>query len=260
MANPGDSHESGKPQKHPKEYFIMSDVHKPSSNAPEPDHDSSGKSNLAKLRFLASMEMNHEKWHDGIGYDLAALDEMNEADRDSITDTLATLEEPWRSFEALARINSPKALAIINGALKHPSLEVRIVASRFARGADDAREQIIIEAIERSDLHGGLSQALNQIEEFHTPRVIDALFRGLLRRGDAAAVNFAGMLLYLHGKANSAFGWDQRPLFLRFSADDLNERKRAFNELCNMIGRGPPSIPPRIRVSWQHLLRLKLWV
>ena len=198
------------------------------------------KSTQAKKRFLDSMEMNSEKWHDGVGYDLLAIDEMAQPDKDSVVDVLsANLSEPWRTFEALERINTPKARSIISKNLENPSLDVRIAASRFVKSADKERERILIEALEKSEFYEGLTQALDQVETFHPQGVIDALLRGLLVRGDSAAVNFAGMLLYIYGKSDSSFDWDQRPLFLRFDTSNLDDRRKAFEELCGIIGISP---------------------
>jgi len=186
------------------------------------------------------MEMNYEKWHDGIGYDLDALDEMTTEDKDQMVEMLGSdLREPWRSFEALNHLNTTKAMSIIQEALGHPKLEVRIAAARFVKGADSAREMVLIEAIEKSDVYAGLTQALDQVETFHPQGVIDALLRGLLKRGDSGAVNFAGMLLFIHGKADSSFDWSRRPLFLKFESGDLNARKSAFVELCAILDVGP---------------------
>jgi hypothetical protein len=204
------------------------------------DEQLSAKSRRAKKRFLDSMTMNYEKWRDGIGYDLSALVKMTQYDKDSLVDIFSNnLEEPWRSFEALEHINTPKALSAINDALRHPSLKVRIAASRFAKGADKEREHILIEAIEQSELYEGLSQALDQIETFHPQSIIDALLNGLIRRTDSVVVNFAGMLLFIYGKTNSSFDWDYRPLFLRFDTQDMDERKKAFVEFCSIIGVDP---------------------
>jgi len=205
------------------------------------DHkDSSSISERSKKRFLDSMQMNYDRWHDGVGYDLQALDEMSPSDKDDVTDILSTdLSEPWRAFEALAHINSPKALSIIYRNLNHPSLGIRIAASRFVRGGEKERERILVEALEKSEFYEGLTQALDQIGGFHPQGVKDALLRGLLTRGDSAAVNFAGMLLYVYGKASTSFDWRYRPLFLRFTTADSDERKIAFVELCEIIGIDP---------------------
>jgi hypothetical protein len=182
------------------------------------------------------MGLNYEKWHDGIGYDLCALDEMTSADRDKVVDMLTNFNpsNAWRNFEALDHINTPEALTAINSALLHPSLEVRIFASRFVKGADDDRESILIDALENSEIYGGLSQALDQIGTFHPDGIIDALLRGLLKR-DSEAVNFAGMLFFIFGKANTPFDWNLRPFFLKFNTDNRVEREKAFIDLCNTI-------------------------
>ena len=191
----------------------------------------------AKKCLLASMVMDYEKWHDGIGYDLAALDEMTQEDRQEIVDILCTkIDEPWRTFEALDRINTPDSLSEIERALKHPNLEIRIAAARFSRDRENKRERIRVEALETAGFYGGLTQALDQVETFHPPAIVDALLRGLLKRGDSGAVRFAGMLLYIYGKADSSFDWEQRPLFLRFGAQKIEDRRKAFVELCRIIG------------------------
>jgi hypothetical protein len=120
-------------------------------------------------------------------------------------------------------------------------LNVRISASRFTKGAVKEREQILIEALEQSEFYEGLTQALDQVETFHPQGVVDTLLNGLLVRGDSAAVSFAGMLLYIYGKSDSSFDWGRRPLFLKFSKTDLDERKKAFVELCDIIGMDPKS-------------------
>jgi hypothetical protein len=188
-------------------------------------------------RFLDSMEMNFEKWHDGIGYDLEALDNMTPTDRDKVVDILLNFNSSnaSRNFEALDHIKTSKASAAIKKALRHPSLEVRIAASRFAKGADSDRERVLIEALENSEIYGGLSQALDQIETFHPEGVIDALLRGLLAR-NSEAVNFAGMLFFIFGKAETSFDWNLRPFFLKFNTDNSMEREKAFIELCNTLG------------------------
>lgn len=218
----------------------MSGSDKPSNDYPPDNEKELSGSELAMKRFLASMEIDFEKWHDGIGYNLTALDEMTKTDQDKIVEMLSTnLNDPWRTFEVLQHVNTPKALAIINNALTHPSLQVRIAASRFAKGADKERERVLIEALRKSDIYSGLSQALDQVETFHPQGIVEALLLGLLTRGDSGAVNFAGMLLFIHGKADSSFDWDRRPLFLRFDTNDIKERIEAFVEICGIISVNP---------------------
>jgi len=183
------------------------------------------------------MKIDYEKWHDGIGYDLEALDQMSLEDRDKVVDILKNFNESnaWQNLEALNHINSGKAKDAIKSALSHPSLQVRISASRFTSGHEKEREDILIDAIRDAEIYGGLSQALDQIETFHPQGIADALLRGLLDR-NSEAVNFAGMLYFIFGKADSSFDWDHRPLFLRFNTEDRAEKEKAFVEFCNDIG------------------------
>jgi len=183
------------------------------------------------------MKINYEKWHDGIGCDLEALDQMSLEDRDKVVDILRDFNESnaWQNLEALNHINSSKAKDAIKSALQHPSLQVRISASRFASGEEKKREDILIEAIKDSEIYEGLSQALDQIETFHPQGVVDALLRGLLDR-NSEAVNFAGMLYFIFGKADTSFDWDHRPFFLRFNTEDRTDKEKAFVEFCNVIG------------------------
>ena len=92
--------------------------------------------------------------------------------------------------------------------------------------------------MERAEISGGLTQALLQVEEFHPPRIVDALFRGVLQRDGTTAVHFSAMLMFLHGRAASSFDWEQRPFFLKFQTEDRAQRAAAFRELCEKTGVG----------------------
>lgn len=193
-------------------------------------------SGAAIKQFLDSMVIDYEKWHDGVGYDLSAIDQMTPAEIESITKLLVSTQPlTWRELEALNHINTLAAQKAIQAALKHPSRQVRVAAARYAGNADD-REAALIDALEHSDIYGGLSQTLDQIQNFHPPAIIDALLRGVIKRDGEAAVHFAAMLFYLHGKADSAFDWNHRPFFLKFHTTDRDERKALFAELCKTIG------------------------
>ena len=80
-----------------------------------------------------------------------------------------------------------------------------------------------------------LTEALDEVEAFHPPAVIEALIRGALNRDGTSAVHFAAMVYYLHGKATEPFDWGQRPFFLRFNTADRGEREAAFGEMCRAI-------------------------
>jgi hypothetical protein len=160
------------------------------------------------------MQIDYEKWHDGIGYDLDALAEATPAEREAIAKALAARRpRDWRDVEALAALGSPDLV---------PELD---------------RTASLVSALEETSLYGGLSQAIDEAAEFHPPKVIEALFKGALKREGEAAVHFAALLLFIHGKAETPFDDDKRPFFLRFATPAEDPRRReAFRELCERVG------------------------
>ena len=194
-------------------------------------------------RFIASMEgLGDMNWRDGIGYDVKLLKSAN-------ADELAAIESlllsrgvnDWNDVEALAAINSEGARKRLREALKGGDQRMAIAVAQYAPDlvSDAERTKSLVDALKGSKIYGGLTQALLQVQEFHPPEVIAALFRGVLARPGENAVHFAAMLMFLHGKAESSFDWKHRPLFLRFNTEDRAERESAFRELCEKIGVDP---------------------
>jgi hypothetical protein len=229
-------------------HFILEPPHPP---PPEPDMDAIREAGNAEQprpsptdasavgRFEQSMVIDYEKWHDGIGYDLEALRAATGDERTRIEDLLLTRGVyGWREVEALAALATPKAHAALVRAMAQGKHEVRMAVLQHAPQllGEAERTKALVTALERAEFYGGLTQALDEVETFHPPAVIDALFRGVLTREGDVAVHFAAMLAFLHGQATEAFDWAQRPFFLRFHTIDRREREAAFRELCAKIG------------------------
>ena len=241
------SGEFADPRRH---YFV---IEPPNPPPPEPDMDAirasleakaqpGGGSNTALDRFGQSMVIDYARWHDGIGYDLDVIRQATPQELSEIEDLL--IRRPisdWRDVEALAAIDSPRSRAALVQALRHPDIQIRTAVADYAPQlvSEDQHTALLIAAVERAEFYGGLTRALDQIESFHPRPVIDALFRGLLKRNGETAVHFAAMLMFLHGKASSSFDWNQRPFFLEFNTEDPAERRRQFLELCRRIDTDP---------------------
>jgi len=120
-------------------------------------------------------------------------------------------------------------------------VHLAVAVADYAPGlvSEDERVATLVAALESTEVYGGLTQALLQVEEFHPPKVVDALLRGVIVRDGENAVHFAAMLMFIHGQADSSFDWDQRPFFLKFHATDRAEREKAFRELCDTVGVDP---------------------
>lgn len=193
-------------------------------------------------RFQKSMEIDYEKWHDGIGYDIDAIGLASPTEREAI-ERLLIQHSPrdWRDIEALARINTKSAQETIRNAIKDHNPSVRVAVTRFAPNlvADSERSRSIIEALQTAEIFSGLSQVLDYVEEYHPAEVIEALITGLLSREGDVAVLFAAMLFYLYGKAKEAFDMKQRPFFLLFNTEKREERAQAFRELCKQLNINP---------------------
>ncbi len=232
-------------------YFI---VEPPLPPPPEPDMDAirsahapkpfqpppiQSDPNTALGRFERSMVIDYEKWHDGIGYDLEALAAATPAERSAIeTMLLRRGERDWRDVEALAALATPLADKALQAAMDDSDPQIRLAVARHAPKLVPDTERIasLVKALETANLYDGLSQALDEAAEFHPKEVVEALLRGVLHRDGEAAVQFAALLMFVHGKAESQFDWDQRPFFLRFNTENKEEREAAFVELCEKIG------------------------
>ena len=131
-------------------------------------------------RFLRSMIIDYEKWHDGIGYDLDALRAASPAELRMIEAALIDHSpRDWRDVEALALIDTPTARAAVERALHDADPAVRREAMHHAADKLDPaeRERTLLKLLSHATSFGGLTEALDGVEEFHPPSVIDALLR-----------------------------------------------------------------------------------
>jgi hypothetical protein len=184
------------------------------------------------------MVMGYQKWHGGDGYDMDALKAATAEERTAVEAMLLNRgAKDWRDVEALAALGTLPAVEILKAATENPDPEIRTAVVRFAPNLvpDTKRVTSLIRALETAAIFGGLSQALDEAAEFHPEPVVDALFRGALKRDGETAVQFAAMLMFVYGKANDPFDWDQRPFFLRFNTENHEDRTALFRELCQKL-------------------------
>jgi hypothetical protein len=163
----------------------------------------------ALRRFRRSLEVGYQEWHDGISFDLEALREATQLERAAIEELLlARGVGGWREVEALARLDTPRARAALRDAFDRGDPEVQLAVLRHAGDLVDEEERTaaLVRALEESSWYGGLSQALDAATEHHPPAVVVALWRGLRARDGEAAVHFAALLAFLHGRAAEPFG------------------------------------------------------
>ena len=198
----------------------------------------------AYSKFMASLALDHDRWHDGEGYDLEALAHIDESERGDVVWELARRDATWREIEALEQIDIPPAYMAIKRALRDSeSIDTRLAAAEALARLDKLDEPIdAILAREIRNLDGtedGATRALLMAEEHPTDAVKRALLAASLERSDSA-MHCAGVLCYLTGAGKEPFDWDLRPLFLRLGPDEPeNDRSAAFNELCTLVKMQP---------------------
>jgi hypothetical protein len=184
------------------------------------------------------MNINYEKWRDGIGYDLKALAEANKEEREVIERTLINRNpRNWRDIEALAIIDTPRARSALKSTIRRGSNEINMAVLRFAPELvnDELRTKLIVESLKSASFFHGLLQTLYIVEKYHPKEVIKELFYGLLSREGEVAVSYAAMLFYIYGKTETYFPFENREFFLKFNTSKLSDRKIVFKELCDKI-------------------------
>ena len=189
-------------------------------------------------RFLASMKIDYEKWHDGIGYDLKALKEANTREREAIEIILVNRTPlDWRDIEALALLDTPRARSTILRALLGSSNEVNMAVLRFAPDlvSNEVKTRVLVKALKSLSFFDGFSLTLAIVSEYHPEEVVSELFHGLINREGSVAVHFAAMLFYIYGKGETIFDDKHRDFFLKFNTPNKSERMIVFKELCDKI-------------------------
>lgn len=183
--------------------------------------------------------MNFEKWHDGIGYAVHLIGEATPGELAAIENLLVSRNvQDWRDVEALAAIGSKRSIEVLLAAHQNGSHEVRSAISRYLPGLvdDNSRTASLVAALESAVFFNGLSEALDEIVEFHPPGIIAALFHGARHREGEVAVHLAALLFYLHGKSDEPFDFGHRDLFLRFHTGSPEEREEVFKDFCRVLG------------------------
>lgn len=201
-------------------------------------------------RFVASLTITQEMWHDGIGYDTDALSELSSDELMSLVTRMQPCGD-WRDVEALAVIagldhKKPAAAALKALKAKAQSkdengLRAAEALADLGEGDPAAIEESIVETLLKMGDGSNFSQALDLSEQHPTKRIKMALLK-CARDHATMGVHCAAMLYFHAGLAKEAFDWDHRPFYLRFNADDPEDRARAFKELCAKVGVDPKSI------------------
>lgn len=191
---------------------------------------------LPLQRFKKSMEIDYEKWNDGIGYDIDAIKLASETERKTI-EQLLIIHNPrdWRDIEALAEINTESAQETIKKSMKDPNADVRTAVTRYAPNlvTNSERTQSIIKAVENAEIFGGLSKVLDDIEEYHPREIKEALIKGLLsRKGKSQFSSLQCSFIYTE-KQKSLLTWSNAHSFFNLTLKTKKREKKYSRNYAN---------------------------
>ncbi|NJN40797.1 MAG: hypothetical protein HC807_08320, partial [Gammaproteobacteria bacterium] len=143
-------------------------------------------------RFLASLDIGFDQWHDGTGYDLEALAAMNAEERAMIRQWLrsrvssALFEVEWRDLEAANALGDSELLESLRN---HPHRETRLRVKNLLADRGGV-EQEICRSIREATTLGELSRSLALVPDHPTADVKQAII-ARLRQNDQWFVSTA---------------------------------------------------------------------
>jgi hypothetical protein len=202
------------------------------------------KSDSALQRFLDSMKIGYNEWHDGIGYDLNALKKMSPEELKQVEELILTRKDSdWRDVEALAALNTPSTIQALKDCLQSNNFDARLFATKYLKemGIEDHVEEIVINTLPETKIGVGMTYALTLAETYPTERIRQTVLRCALVGNDDIRIHCAAMALHLYGKAHSNFDSKQKIIF-EFRNPDLTTRMKSFRRLCSLVGVKPDDV------------------
>lgn len=187
----------------------------------------------AYQRFKRSMMIDCDSWRDGTPYDVAALAEITDEERDLLTDELCEKGSlDWRDVEALRALATPEALKRLGIAADAQTDGGGIEAfmDEVAQGWTPEIEARFIDKLERVQSMTGALDRLYDIAEAHpTPAVIAQLLRNARIHSDPVVRYSTGAFLIELDGHDTRHTMDEaiRPHLLNLNSADYKIYKAA---------------------------------
>lgn len=164
----------------------------------------------AWTRFVASLEMDLDKWRDGTGYDIAALHAMNDIERGAIREMITTRlgnhlrSADWRDIEAAEALGMNEALAQ-RADDEDPQTRLRV---KRALGDDRYVISELCDTIANARDEDAVSKALDHVTNYPTDAMKQAVITRV-RKVDSQFIYASMVLLEVFGGVEDAFA--ERP-------------------------------------------------
>ncbi len=187
------------------------------------------------------MEIGYEQWHDGIGYDLEAIDRLTDAEKGEVERMLVPrAANDWRDIEALDRLGTPAAIQAIFRVRQAPEAQIRLRAHQYGPEPSPRQwEQAIVAALETAEVYTGLTQALSCAIGHPSEAVLEILWRKVRDPNSGVAYHCAAALCSIKGVQDSEYDDTHRKLFLRLIGPETADRTHAVQELETLLGDRP---------------------
>lgn len=179
-----------------------------------------GAASPAWKKFVDSLEMDLDKWRDGIGYDLDALQEMNADERATIKQWLRSRltdgghSIDWRELEAAAALDDTEVLRTL---VKHEDRDIRMRVKSLL-GNDEEIEQELCRVFRETRSLGEFARAEALAPHYPTGNVKQAMI-ARLHKNDEFFVPLGMTMLEMFARAD---GWAERPFLFRVKEEGVN--------------------------------------
>lgn len=150
--------------------------------------------------------------------------------------------DDWRAPHALAAAECRGAVMPMKRALAGDSsgrMKVALALALEKLEAIEKADPIVAEVLREGDPDSGLA-ALVAAEEMKSPEIRDALAWACLHHPSRTVrVNAGATLFYMAGLAEDALALDFRPIYMDLGEDDAAVRRKAFEQICDIVGMPP---------------------
>lgn len=183
------------------------------------------------------MEIGYEQWHDGIGYELEALDQLTDSEKKVAEGKLIPRAgNDWRDLEALDRLGTPAAIQAILHVRQSSEPQIRLQAHQYGpMPTAQEWERAILASLESAEIYSGLTQALRCAVEHPSEAVVKMLWSKVHNPESGVACHCAAALCCINGVLDSLYDDRHRELFLRLVGPDSADRKHALLGLQALV-------------------------
>jgi hypothetical protein len=192
-------------------------------------------------RFQKSMNIGYEQWHDGVGYDLEAIDQLTESEKKVVEGKLVPRAgNDWRDIEALDRLGTPAAIQAILRVRQTGDVQIQLTAHQYGPEPTEAEwERAIMNSLATAEIMTGLISALNCAIEHPSDPVVSMLWSKVRDPKSGVAYHCASTLCCIGGAIDSIYDDKYRTLFLRLVGPASEDRSLAVQELESIL------LPPK---------------